>query len=687
MGVSGTDPNDALAPFSNSGPSVFLAAPATDIQTTAIGDAYTIISGTSASAAIVAGAAAFMKAVDPTLSNGVIVGRLARMADPAGTQIQTGNGRINMARALADTGTDFVQPAGAPPVGGGGPFVGPYVAAALSITPTVGAQPGPLTYGVGGPVTYTITISSNGNGSQTTTPSVSGLPSGVTGTFSPSGSVTCNNANTPVCTVNSFTLTVTTLNATAAGSTNFTVTIDRNATGTLTIGKATSTTTLTSNINPSLAGQSVTFTATVSGSGPTPPSGTVTFRDTNNTNMNCNNVALTGAQATCTISTLSIGSHSITATYNNDTNYNGSSDTLTQIVRRATSTTVTTSQSPSIYGQSVTFTATVIGTGAGSGTPGAGQGTVAFTDGATPITGCGAQPLNASGQATCPTTALGAGNHTINAVYSGTTTGATQFAPSSGSVAQTVNQASQTITFGALSNRTYGDAPFTVSATGGASGTAVTFAAAPASVCTAGGTNGNTIAIVRAGTCTVTASQAGDSNYLAAADVPQSFSVNKALLTVTADNKSREYGDANPVFTASYGGFKNGETLATSGVTGSPSLTTAATATSLVAGSPYAIVAAQGTLAAGNYTFTFVNGQLTITKATLTVTADNKTREYGDANPAFTASYGGFKNRENLAPAGGTGSPSLTTGGTRAGEGGGSPYAIVAAHGGLAGGD
>src|SRR5205807_7929117 len=159
------------------------------------------------------------------------------------------------------------------------------------------------------------------------------------------------------------------------------------------------------------------------------------------------NVALSGAQATCTISTLSIGSHSITATYNNDTNYNGSSDTLTQIVRRATSTTVTTSQSPSTFGQLVTFTATVVGTG---GNPGAGQGTVAFTDGATPITGCGAQPLNASGQATCATSALAAGSHTIKAAYSGTTTGAPgPFAPSSGSVAQTVNQASQTITFGA----------------------------------------------------------------------------------------------------------------------------------------------------------------------------------------------------------------------------------------------
>src|SRR5205814_642546 len=104
------------------------------------------------------------------------------------------------------------------------------------------------------------------------------------------------------------------------------------------------------------------------------------------------------------------------------------------------------------------------------------------------------------------------------------------------------------------------------------------------------------------------------------------LTITKATLTVTADDKSRGYGDANPTFTASYSGFKNSETLATSGVTGSPSLTTTTTATSSVAGSPYTITAAIGTLAAGNYSFTFVDGDLTITKATLTVTADNTSR-------------------------------------------------------------
>ena len=73
-------------------------------------------------------------AVDPSASNGVVVGRLARNADPAGTVDETGNGRVNLARALGDTSTDSVQPAGSAPLGNGGPFVGPYVVAANNFT-------------------------------------------------------------------------------------------------------------------------------------------------------------------------------------------------------------------------------------------------------------------------------------------------------------------------------------------------------------------------------------------------------------------------------------------------------------------------------------------------------------------------------------------------------------------------
>src|SRR5437867_2919674 len=186
MGVAATDPNDALAYFSNDGQAVFIAAPGVDISTTDIGDAYVTVSGTSTSAAIVAGAAALMKAVDPTLTNGIIVGRLARNADPAGTQSQTGNGRINLARAVADTNTDFIEPAGAAPVGAGGPFVGPYQAAAVNVS--VSCAPNPIavnsqttctaTTGGGSSANATISWSASGSGSFNPTTCTTGSKNG-----------------------------------------------------------------------------------------------------------------------------------------------------------------------------------------------------------------------------------------------------------------------------------------------------------------------------------------------------------------------------------------------------------------------------------------------------------------------------------------------------------------------------
>src|SRR5690349_8038136 len=132
MGVSSTNFMDSLDLSSNYGADTFLAAPGAGIETTAAGGGYATINGTSAAAAEVAGAAALLKANDPSASNGVIVGRLARSADAAGTVEQTGNGRLNLARAISDASTDPVEPAGSPPVGGGGPFIGPYTAANIN---------------------------------------------------------------------------------------------------------------------------------------------------------------------------------------------------------------------------------------------------------------------------------------------------------------------------------------------------------------------------------------------------------------------------------------------------------------------------------------------------------------------------------------------------------------------------
>jgi RHS repeat-associated protein len=91
--------------------------------------------------------------------------------------------------------------------------------------------------------------------------------------------------------------------------------------------------------------------------------------------------------------------------------------------------------------------------------------------------------------------------------------------------------------------------------------------------------------------------------------------VNKAVLTVTATNASRVYGAANPSFTDTITGFVNGDTASV--VSGTPSLTTTATATS-TPGS-YPITASAGTLSAANYSFSFVAGTLTVNKATQSI--------------------------------------------------------------------
>ncbi len=132
VGVAATDANDALARTSTSGASVFLAAPGVSLVGPYPENRYVTWSGTSGASAIVAGAAALMRAADPLVSNGVIVNRLARTADPAGSTEETGNGRLNIARAILDTGTDYLEPAGA---GKGKNLAGPYVAAASTDLP------------------------------------------------------------------------------------------------------------------------------------------------------------------------------------------------------------------------------------------------------------------------------------------------------------------------------------------------------------------------------------------------------------------------------------------------------------------------------------------------------------------------------------------------------------------------
>ena len=225
------------------------------------------------------------------------------------------------------------------------------------------------------------------------------------------------------------------------------------------------TTSVSSNVNPSTYGQPVTFTATVSPSGAT---GTATF-SVDGTAVSTQTIS--GGAAAFSTSTLSAGTHSITATYNGDSNYNGSiSAALSQTVNKAgTSTNLTSSLNPSNSGQSVAFTVTV--------SPSSATGTVTFfVDG----TAASTQTIN-GGAAVFSTSALSAGTHSITATYNGDSN---YNGSASNTVSQTVNAVSADFSITASpSSRVVkqgGTAQYTMTITGsgGFSGT-VSFSVSP----------------------------------------------------------------------------------------------------------------------------------------------------------------------------------------------------------------
>ena len=100
-----------------------------------------------------------------------------------------------------------------------------------------------------------------------------------------------------------------------------------------------------------------------------------------------------------------------------------------------------------------------------------------------------------------------------------------------------IAQASQTITFGALPAKTFGDASFAAGGTA-SSGLTVSYASSNTNVATV---SGGTISIVGAGTSTITATQGGNTNYEAAAPVAQTLTVAAATASVTLGNLSQTY--------------------------------------------------------------------------------------------------------------------------------------------------
>ena len=196
-------------------------------------------------------------------------------------------------------------------------------------------------------------------------------------------------------------------------------------------------TTLDSFPNPSTSGETVTFTATVS---PPDATGSVQFFDGS---ITLGTTPVSGGSASLSTSTLSIGNHSITASYSGDVTYNSSSSSVVvQTVGTIpidTTTLLTTSINPSAYGQAVILIAIVE---ASSGTP---TGSVTFFDGSTTL---GSSSLDASGVAALSISTLAVGTHSITARYGGDST---YNGSNASTIVQTVNKASTTTTL--TSNR------------------------------------------------------------------------------------------------------------------------------------------------------------------------------------------------------------------------------------------
>ncbi len=119
------------------------------------------------------------------------------------------------------------------------------------------------------------------------------------------------------------------------------------------------------------------------------------------------------------------------------------------------------------------------------------------------------------------------------------------------------------------------------------------------------------------------------------------LTITAAPLTLAVEDATRAYGDANPAFTSTLTGIRNDDAVHVS-------YTTTASPGSPVGS--YSVTGALSGDALGNYDVTYQHGTLQVTPAPLSATADDTTRRYGDANPAFSGNLLGLKNDDPITP-------------------------------------
>jgi hypothetical protein len=305
------------------------------------------------------------------------------------------------------------------------------------------------------------------------------------------------------------------------------------------------------------------------------------------------------------------GSYAVAAAIS-DPNYQAPPAGATLVIDKASSTTTVSASDATYNGNPHGGTAAVTGAG------GLNQSlTVSYT---------GRNATTYGPSTTAPTSA---GDYTASASYGGDP----NHVASSGSKDFSIGKAAQTITFAALSDKTFGDAPFGVSAAGGASGNAVTFSSQAPSVCSV---SGSTVSVLAAGTCTIMASQAGNSNYNAAPDIARFFHVAKAGSTTTVSASDATYDGQPHGGTASAtgaGGLSQSLTISYSGRNGTsygPTTTAPTNAGDYTASASYG--------GDSNHNASSGGKDFQIAKAQTTIALGNLTQSYDTTPRVVTAS-------------------------------------------------
>jgi hypothetical protein len=248
-------------------------------------------------------------------------------------------------------------------------------------------------------------------------------------------------------------------------------------------------------------------------------------------------------------------------------------------------------------------------------TGGSGTGALSFSAGSSTACSIVSGKLHVvSGTGTCSITATKAADANYNATTSDAFT-------------VSVNKANQaTLSITAPTSATYGDADATITTTGGSGTGALSFSAGSSTACSI--VSGKLHVVSGTGTCSITATKAADADFNATTSAVFTVTIAKRTLTITADDQTKTYGDTfafdGDEFDTGASQLVNGDTVTSVTLT-----STGAAGSALVGDYPIVASDAVGT-GLDNYEIGYVEGNLEVTKRTLTITADDQTKTYGD---------------------------------------------------------